>query len=191
MSGTSESSPIKTPEDRCFERSSGSSARRRSLAVLLSAAALVLGACSTKAPRFEVTSVAVTDQTEEGVVVTFRVAAENRNPEPLPLHTVRYALSLDGREVFRGERSAETTLRRFGTQEFLLPVSIGVGEGRTLSEQPGGQIPYSFSASVEYQTPGTIAEALFDSRIRIPTESFSERGKLDFAQAGPLSGEVP
>lgn len=150
----------------------------------LLALAAVLPACSgAKAPRFEVRDVAVTEQTDQGVVVTFRVAAENRNPEPLPLRNVRYGLSLDGRRVFTGERSAETTLRRFGTQEFLLPVSIPFDEATGLAAAPVGQMPYAFDATIEYELPGTIAEALFDTGLRVPTESFGERGQLDFTGA--------
>ncbi len=152
----------------------------------LATCAAALGACSgAQAPRFEVRDVAVTQQTEQGVVVTFLVAAENRNADPLPLKNVRYGLSLDGKRVFDGERSAETTLRRYGTQEFLLPVAFPVGEGTGIASAPVGRMPYTFDATVEYELPGTIAEALFDTGLRVPTASFGERGQLDFTGAPP------
>lgn len=165
----------------------------------LAVCAAALGACSgAQSPHFEVRDVAVTEQTDQGVVVTFRIAAENRNAEPLPLRNVRYGLSLDGKRVFEGERSAETTLRRYGTQEFLLPVAFPVGEGTDIAATPIGQMPYSFDATVEYVLPGTIAEALFDTGLRIPTASFGERGQLDFtgqppaaAPADPVAAPTP
>lgn len=145
--------------------------------------AIGLAACGSQPPRLQVRDVAITDQTEQGVVVTFRVDAENRNPDPLPLRNVRYGLSLDGKQVFTGTRAAETTLRRYGVQEVLLPVAIAVGPGAPLETQPTGSVKYAFWASAEYEEPGTIAEVLFDNDVRVPTASFSERGTLNFDNA--------
>ncbi len=147
---------------------------------------LMLTACQSQpAPRLEVSSVGVTDQGAEGMVVTFRVRAENRGDEPLPLRTVRYSLSVNGRPAFTGERQAEATVRRQGTQEFLLPVALSLGEGHDLPALPTGDVPYSITGNIEYELPGSIAEVLFDTGIRRPTASFGESGTLDFSQVGP------
>lgn len=148
---------------------------------ITTAALLFLTGCGATPPKFQVKDVAVTEQSEEAVVVMFRLEAENRNADPLPLRNVDYSLALQGRLVFRGKRSAEATLRRYGTQEVLLPVSIPIGPDEVLAEPPSGQMPYTFAASFEYELPGTIAEALFDSGVRIPTAGVSESGRLDFA----------
>lgn len=154
----------------------------------LSCAAFALLACCSpySAPALEIADVGITEQSSDGFVVSFRVLAENRNAEPLPLRTVRYSVSINGRSSFSGERDAEATVRRFGAQEFILPVAFRLGEEGDLSEIPTSGVPYTISGSVEYETPGTIAEALFDSGIRRPTVSFSESGTLDFSQAGPV-----
>lgn len=153
---------------------------------LICVIASLLGACqSHPAPRFDVADVAITEQTAEGMVVTFLVRAENRGDEALPLRTVRYALSVNGRQAFSGQRNAEATVRRQGSQEFRLPVALTLGERGDLPAAPTGQVPYALSGTVEYELPGSIAEVLFDSGIRRPTASFSETGQLDFSQVGP------
>ncbi|MBL8746854.1 MAG: LEA type 2 family protein [Phycisphaerae bacterium] len=157
----------------------------RAAAVLFGGAVLV-GCQSQPAPTLEVTQVAITEQTAQGMVVTFRVRADNRGDEALPLRTVRYSISLDGRPAFSGERNAESTVRRHGSQEFLLPVALTLGEGKDLPAVPSGQVSYSLSGSVEYEVPGSIAEVLFDTGIRRPSASFSESGRLDFSEIGPM-----
>jgi len=153
---------------------------------MLAALALFMTACGASAPTFRITDATVTDQSDQGVVVSFRIAAENRNPDPLPLREVRYSLAVNGRSAFEGRRSAQATLPAFGTQEIILPVSIPIGPGEALESMPLDQLPYAFSGSVEYVLPGTISEALFDSRIRVPKAGFAESGRLDFSSAGPM-----
>ncbi len=142
-------------------------------------ALLALAGCSgLTPPSFAVQSVAITEQTSDGVVLTFTVEGENRNAEPLPLREVEYALWLDGREVFRGKRSAEVTLSRFSTRTISLPVAAPTEAG---GWSPTGVLPYHFSGTVIYETPGAIAETLFDASVRRPSASFAESGSLDFS----------
>lgn len=124
-------------------------------------------------------------QSAEGLVVTFQMKAENRNAEPLPLRDVKYSLSLGGKEVFRGKRSAEATIRRYGTQEFTLPIAVPLGAGSSLAQAPGGEVAYGFRGSVEYELPGSIAEVLFDTGLRRTSAGFSEEGRLDFSGTTP------
>lgn len=145
----------------------------------------LVGCNSQPAPTFEVTNVAITEQTADGMVVSFRVQADNRGEEALPLRTVRYSISIDGHPAFSGQRNAEATVRRYGSQEFVLPVALTLGEGKDLPAAPTGQVPYALSGSVEYEVPGSIAEVLFDTGIRRPTATFSESGRLDFSEIGP------
>jgi hypothetical protein len=143
-------------------------------------AAALLAGCSGPAPTFRVLDIEVSDESPQATVVTVTLEGENRGEEALPLRDVRYTLSLDGRPVFSGVRSAEATLPAGGVERVRLPVAI-------TAEQAGGpltgtQRPYSLSGSVQYLSSGSIAEVLFDSGLRQPTASFSESGSLDFAK---------
>ncbi|HBS29585.1 MAG TPA: hypothetical protein DEB06_09095 [Phycisphaerales bacterium] len=160
------------------------------LAPLIAAGALSLGACSSPAPpTFRVASVAVTDESPEAAVLTFRLLGENTSDRALPLRTVSYTLALDGRPVFQGERSAEVTLNRFGAQSVDLPVTLLTGADRPALE---GEVPYTLSGSIVYEVPGTIAEVLFDARLRRPSAGFSQSGRLDFSALDrPITGPMP
>ena len=155
--------------------------------MVVTCGATLVGCQSQPAPSFEVTNVAITEQSPApgGMVVTFRVKADNRGEEALPLRTVHYSFSLDGRPVFSGRRAAEATIRRYGSQEFLLPVALTLGEGGDLPSAPSGKMPYSLTGTVEYEVPGSIAEVLFDTGIRRPSATFGESGVLDFSEIGP------
>jgi hypothetical protein len=155
---------------------------RLALAVLFAAAA---GAgCSNSPPELRVVSAEVQERTAEGIVLSFTVEAENPNREPLPLHAVEYDLSLNGQRVFTGLRSAEATVRRYGTQTFTLPAALPL----TLNP-PLGSPEYVLSGKVEYVVPGALAETLFDVRVFRPSTGFSGRGTVNLDQLKPAEPE--
>ncbi len=138
---------------------------------------LALTACSAyDAPRIDVASARISQETPQGVVIDFTLDATNTNEVDLPLERVRYALRLNGQRVFEGTRSAEATVRRLGTQQFMLPAAINLAE----FEMPEGDVEYELTGTVVYVTPGEIAQLLFDAGVRKPKSSFRERGTLDF-----------
>ncbi len=139
----------------------------------LLAALALLPACSAyEDPGFQVIAVQETDRTEDAAVLTFTISARNRNEVPIPLREAVYTLELDGQTVFTGQRSAEATIRRFGAQTFELPavVPAAVFDLSRLGS-PGGDrpdLPYRLTGAVEYQTPGELADVLFDTGVRRP-----------------------
>jgi len=161
----------------CDRRVRGKIGRWARVVVCAAAVALMGGCWGVREPSFRVAGVGITEETERATVLTFRVTGENTNSEELPLREVRYALDLDGRRVFSGTRSAEATLQRFGTQTIDLPATVLASNG---GDALSGEVPYTLSGEVVYELPGTIAEVLFDARIRRPTAGFSQSGRLDF-----------
>ncbi len=150
--------------------------RTRSILGAVAPCAL-LGACSSyKAPELSVAEVRLKDETPSGYVLEFDLDTRNDNSEPLPLREVRYSLTLDGRPVFTGVRSAQATLRRFGTQRISLPAAVALEPGES---PPDGVIGYALVGELSYVTPGQIARILFDTRVRRPRVSFRKQGELD------------
>ena len=141
-------------------------------------ACLLLPAC-TAAPTFVVTDVAMTAESEEAYVLTFTLEGENTNKDPLPLRHVSYHLTLEDQRVFTGRRSAQVTLPAHGSETISLPVSIPAEGG----PPPGGATATDrIAGSIEYIGPGSIAELLFDSRIRVPKTDFGESGAFEFSE---------
>lgn len=156
--------------------------------VLICVIALCVTGCSAyDRPEIEVVGARVTQESPEGVVIDFTLDATNPNEVDLPLERVRYALSLDGRRVFEGTRSAEATVRRLGTQQLTLPVAIDLSRFAA----PTGDTTYELTGSVVYVTPGEIAQLLFDAEVRRPRATFRQRGTLDFGEAATLEPEEP
>jgi hypothetical protein len=142
---------------------------------LVASGAVVLGGCSsTKAPRFDAVGVSGSERSAEGLVLRFSVEGANENRDPLPLRTITYALSLEGREVFRGQRSPEVTLPGFGTRVFELPAVVPLA-----GSLPPGEIRYQITGVVEYLEPGRLNEVLFDQRARVPEAPLSITGTFD------------
>ena len=153
---------------------------RRRPALPCLALALLLPACSAyETPRFEVVGVRETDRTAEAAVLTFTLAATNRNEVELPLRETTYTLTLDGTRVFEGERSAAATVRAFGTQAFTLPATVPADRFDLTRLDEGGALPYRLEGVVSYQTPGEFAEVLFDAGVRRPKAPIVVRGIID------------
>jgi hypothetical protein len=136
---------------------------------------LMAGCWSTPAPTLDVARVRAGDRTGDGSLIEIEVQASSTAEEALPLTEIEYVLTLDGREVFRGVRSPEATIRRFGVQRLTLPAVV-----------PGGVAvagAYSVRGTLTYIEPGTITEVLFDLGVRTPT--------VDFAGSGTVSATEP
>lgn len=143
----------------------------------------MVGCSTTAAPRFAVLGVAERERTDEAVVLDFTIGAENRNDEALPLEQARYSLSLDGRRVFDGQRIARVTVPRFGEQQLVLPAVVPATLVPVDRFDAGGAMRYELVGEIEYQTPGRLAEFLFDVNLRRPKATMGLRGTLE------LSGE--
>jgi hypothetical protein len=145
--------------------------------LLLALSLILLGGCtSTRPPKLTVTSAALTERTADGMVLTFTVEADNMNPDPLPLRDVTYQVTLDGHSVFGGVRSAEATVRRFGTQSFTLPAAVPLS-----GPAPEGTVPYTIQGSIKYLVPGALAETLFDIHVIRPSTDFAGAGVVDLS----------
>jgi len=135
-------------------------------------------ACAgTKSPGVDVTGVHLGDVTDEGYVLHFDLRMDNPNIEPLELDEVHYSVSIDGREIYRGRRSAEATLSAGGGKTLRLPAVVTPVEGGE-SAPPAGDVEYAISGTLWYLTPGELAEILFDSGVRRPSVGFRQAGAI-------------
>lgn len=142
---------------------------------LIVAPLAALAGC-TQAPSLRVVDVRTVERTEQATVVEFTVEGENLNDIELPLRTARYSLQIDGRSVFEGERSPEATLRREGTQRFVLPAPIPASLA-----SGGGERTYRLAGTLGYTAPGQLAEVMFDLGVSNPTVDFAQSGTLDLS----------
>lgn len=137
------------------------------------------GGCAAQPdPRLREASVTVGERTSSGQVLNFTLLADNPSTDPLPLREVRYTLTVEGKEVFRGVRSPEATLRRYGTQQVTFPAVIPVTLGKPL---PAGEVSYVLSGTITYIRPGAFSETLFDAEIVQPSVDFTAKGKVPLA----------
>jgi LEA14-like dessication related protein len=160
-------------------RSIDSVVRLRPLALLLAAVLLSVGCSTATPPRFNVLGVAERERTDEAVVLDFTIGAENRNEDALPLERATYTLSLDGQRVFEGQRLARVTIPRFGEQRLVLPVVVPADLVPVARFDGGGEMRYRLDGEIEFQTPGRLAEFLFDVNLRRPTAPLGLRGVLE------------
>ena len=142
------------------------------LGAIAAVLASVMGGCSSyPSPTLTVTDARVTQTTDAGSVITFNVDATNSAEVALPLKTLDYAVYLNDREVFRGTRSPEATLRRFGTQKISFPAVVA-------GPVPTAGTAYRVEGVLGYVAPGEIAAILFDYDIERPTVGFRAEGTL-------------
>lgn len=153
--------------------------RSLSCCTLMGTAALLTGCTFIKSPEFGLVGVEQTERTGDAAVLLFHLEATNDNKRELPLRRARYWLTLDGEEVFRGERTAEATVREFGTQPFDLPVVVRADRFDLSRLDASGALPFELSGKVEYLTPGRLADVLFDQGLHRPKAKISVRGMLE------------
>ena len=133
--------------------------------------------CGATPPKLRVVDARMAERTDEGMLLLFTLEGENVNKTGIPLREVRYSLALDGEEVFRGTRTAEATLPREGVQRFKLPAPIPIGD-----TERAGVARYRLAGTVWYIEEGqTLAELMFDLRIRQPSVTFSDVGEIEFS----------
>lgn len=144
--------------------------------------ALFMGGCeSYSAPVLSMSRAEPTERTPDGCAMVFTLDARNENEDALPLRTVEYRLDLNGREVFVGTRSSESTLRRLGTQQLKLPAVVSLTPDT--QSLVAGQSHYRLTGSIYYVTPGRLAETLFDSGVHTPSVDFTFEGDIDLSRA--------
>ena len=132
---------------------------------------LGLGACSSApAPRCRDASIGLVESNETGVVTNITLRVDNIGEEPLPVRDVTYELWQDDRRVFKGVRSAQRTLRRYGTQEIVLPAAWVPGEGMPA---PKASSRYRVTGRMTYIEPGALSEVLFDAKLIRPSATFA------------------
>lgn len=142
------------------------------------------GCTNFAAPEIRVVDARVAEQSPQGVSIAFVMEGANSNSEEIPLQLVRYTLDVDGRRVFSGERMAEATLRRFGTQTFILPVAVPWDDLPERSPDEGAR-RYRLAGSLQYIAPGALAEVFFDTGVRRPSVRFAAEGDLTFTAPPP------
>lgn len=159
--------------------------RRRMLGVLVVAVAgLGLGGCfSQPAPALRVVDARLGESTDAGFVVEVFVEGENRGPDELPLRGVEYTVSIGGRQVFRGLRSAGATLPGDGTQMIRLPAAVPAGEWAGPLPAPG--TPVEIAGQVTYISPGVFSRILFDADVLRPNVGFRGEAPLAAPASAP------
>lgn len=133
-----------------------------------------LSGCASGGPRVKVVGAGVRESSEAGMVLGFLLECENPGEDPLPLRTASYTVWLDGRRVFEGQRRAQATLRRYGTQEIVLPAAMAHAGGPR-----AGAHEYRIEGTLTYLAPGALAQVLFDAEIVRPSRGFSGEGTLE------------
>ncbi len=166
------------------------------IALLLALVSATTGCKQFVAPTLKVVEARVHEQTAEGIAVDFVIEGANANEAEIPLQLVKYSFSIDGERVFRGERMAESTLRRYGSQRFILPVAttwdkLPIGHEPTAADQPRVR-QYRLWGTLQYIAPGALAEVFFDTGVRRPSVNFSTEGELLITPdpQGPATVEV-
>lgn len=154
-------------------------------------AAGLTGCSAYKAPLFEVIAIEETARSDEALLLTFVLTAENRNDRDLPLEQARYRLSLDGQRVFSGRRSAEAVVRRFGKQTIELPAVVPADQFDLARFDAASELRYTLTGSVEYQTPGELAEVLFDTGVRRPKAGLNASGMISLSPPTGAASPAP
>lgn len=146
-----------------------------------------LGGCfGVASPVLTVVEIRPESVTTEGRRFVVVVDAENRSDSALPLKDATYSLSVDGKKVFEGQRSPESTLRKFSTQRLYFPVAVP-----STTNLASGNAEFRVSGSVVYLPPGKLNEILYDYNLLRPTTGFGGSKPVDLNQTPKTVSMTP
>ena len=144
--------------------------------LLILVLAALTGCTSYQRPSVRVADVQVGERTDAGLVLKVALEAENRNEFELPLREIHYKVRMNDGQVYTGLRSAEASLRRFGTQRITFPAVIPLSPG---APTPTGPFKVDVSGSLAYLAPGQVAQVLRDLGISRPARAFATEATVD------------
>ncbi len=138
------------------------------------ALAALPGCTGVASPKLTIVDVRQDENEPTGRRMIIVVQAENLSDEQLPLRDAAYTVRLNGQQVFEGQRSPESTLRKWGLQELRFPVALAP------DRWPGaeGPVRYEVSGSLVYLPPGKFNEILYDYGLLRPRASFLGSGQV-------------
>lgn len=145
---------------------------------MLTMMAALPGCNMLQPPSVRVQDVAQIEATSDGTVLNFQLAMGNPNAESLQLLEVSYELSIDGQVVYEGRRAAQRTLGPRTEADMELPAVIPFARIGWGEEALPRDAKYQLRGSLQYVTPGYIAEILFDTGVRRPRISFADQGEV-------------
>jgi hypothetical protein len=169
--------------------------RIRAAGLIITVACFVLGGCSNyRDPSIALGGSKVADVSDEALALKFSLDLKNPNNEPLKLLQFKYDVNIDGKRVYSGMRSAEATLASSSARQLEIPAvvrfaDLGWNPGNPQSMPPHAQ--YSVSGTLEYITPGDIAQLLLDTGVRKPSVSFSGAGEVALSQPIAIPATEP
>jgi LEA14-like dessication related protein len=153
-----------------------------SRATTLACTVLALAGCENRQPpQITLGEASVTQVTSEAVAFDVPVDMINPNLKELELQEFRYTVSVDGRQVFQGRRSAEASLPAEGGKRVRIPGVVRFDQMNwpvPPQGSPPEQASYRVSGTLTYIVPGALAEILFDTGVRRPRAGFSGEGVL-------------
>jgi len=141
--------------------------------VVGTASTIMLGGCSTfRDPQVTIVSASVVETSDEAMTLHITADLANPNDESLQLLNFNYHVTVDGQRVFQGIRSAEATLGGNQQRQVTIPAVVRfVDVGWSPTAVPA-DVEYAVSGTLQYITPGSIAQILFDSGVRKPRAGF-------------------
>jgi len=154
-------------------------------ASLLVAAALT-GCSGVKAPRVELRDVSIGEVSDEGFVLDFALDLNNPNTETLDLYEFEYVVTVNGRRLYTGRRSAQAALSPGGGQTVAVPAVVTFGDLGV--DHVPDSLDYALNGSLWYVTPDELAQILFDSGVNRPNVGFTFTGRLTFGEDVPAVG---
>jgi hypothetical protein len=158
------------------------------MTALASGIAALAGCENRQPPKLTLVDAAVTQVSTEAIAFDVAVDMVNPNQKELELREFRYTVSVDGRQVFQGRRSAQASLPAEGGKRVRLPGVVRYDQMNWPAPPEGGPPPqasYRLSGSLTYVVPGALAEILFDTGVRKPKVGFSGSGEVALTSAPP------
>ena len=147
----------------------------RLLTLLLFTGICFLG-CGIRAPLTHFKSSTISNTTSKAIEMNVEFEISNTNDLPIRLMMYDYAVTANGKTVFRGKSSAQRTVPRWSTTSSSVPVVI---RRDTISNPE--HITWELTGSLSYVPPSAFAEALRTSGLWETSTKITAQGVVSIS----------
>jgi LEA14-like dessication related protein len=138
----------------------------------------LVGCSSYRDPQIAMKGATLTERTAEAIAANVVFDLANPNDEALELVEVEYSVRVNGEKLTTLRRAAQATLAGKGVRQIQIPIVLPFEELNWTPENVPDRAEFAVRGTVQYVTPGEIAQILFDTGVRKPRVGFEAHGTL-------------
>ena len=151
------------------------------LAIAL-ASCLCAGCASYRKPVVVVSDASAGEAGSEALRLNFTIDLDNPNRESLRLSEFDYEVTIDGKPVYKGTRSAEATLASADHRQMIVPAIVRYDDMGWSQDQLPQTVRFAINGKLSYITPDELSRTFREMGFPPPSANFKREADVTLRQ---------